>query len=79
MLAHRFGKLLTSLTVFAVVFALGISVSVSPGRAANDNNGSQDEKQMIQTGLTTAVSSGIALTWRVKTRTWLDWEAIWLM
>src|SRR5690349_14985611 len=61
MLAHRFAKLLTSLTVFAVILALGISVSVSPGRAANDNNGSQDEKQMIQTGLATAVSSGISL------------------
>ena len=39
MLAHRFTKLLTSLTVFAAIFALGISVSVSPGRADNDNNG----------------------------------------
>jgi hypothetical protein len=61
MLAHRFGKLLTSLTVFAIVFALGISVSLSPGRAAYDNNGAQDEKEMIQIGLTTAATSGIYL------------------
>ena len=31
------------------------------GRAANDNNGSQDEKQMIQTGLTVAQSIGVQL------------------
>jgi hypothetical protein len=61
MLAHRIVNLLSSLAAFAVVFALGISVSLSPGHAANDNNGAQDEKQMIQIGLNTAATSGISL------------------
>ena len=61
MVAHRFAKLLSSLTVFAVILAVGTFVSVPPGHAANDNNGAQDEKQMIQIGLTTAASSGINL------------------
>src|SRR5689334_10505189 len=61
MLAQRSVKPLTTVTAFAVVVALGTLVSVPPGHAANDNNGAQDEKQMIQVGLTTAVSSGIPL------------------
>jgi hypothetical protein len=61
MLHRRFWKPITSLAAFTVVFALGISLSPSPGRAGNDNNGAQDEKQMIQTGLTVAASSGIQL------------------
>jgi len=62
MLKHRFLKFATSLGAFAAVFALGMSLSPAPGHASNDNNGAQDEKQMIQTGLTVAASSGIQLT-----------------
>ena|SRR5689334_11236441 len=61
MLVHRLLKPLTSLTVFAVGFALGTLIRISPGRAANDDNGAQDEKDMIQIGFTNAVSSGIDL------------------
>jgi hypothetical protein len=53
---------ITSLGAFVAVFALGMSLSPSPGRAGIDNNGAQDEKQMIQTGLAVAVNAGIQLT-----------------
>jgi hypothetical protein len=36
-------------------------IDARPGHAANDNNGAQDEKQMIRTGLAVAASSGIHL------------------
>src|SRR5215472_818688 len=61
MINRRFLKPLSSLSAFAAVFALGMSLSPTPGRADNDNNGAQDEKQMIQTGLTVAATSGIQL------------------
>lgn len=47
---------------FAVLtIAGGLLVSTRLGRAANDNNGSQDEKQMIRIGLAFASSAGIQL------------------
>jgi hypothetical protein len=61
MLKSKLMKTLTAGTAFVAVLALGISVAPSRGIAANDNNGSQDEKQMIQTGLAVAISSGIQL------------------
>jgi hypothetical protein len=39
---------------FAALVALGMLIGTSSGEAGNDNNGSQDEKQMIQIGLSTA-------------------------
>jgi hypothetical protein len=61
MLKSKLMKTLTAGTAFVAVIALGISVAPSRGIAANDNNGSQDEKQMIQIGLAVAISSGIQL------------------
>ena len=58
------GKLLKTLTTgatFVVVLVGGMSLLPSRGRAENDNNGAQDEKQMIQIGLTVAASDGIHL------------------
>jgi hypothetical protein len=48
----------------AVVAALaigGIFIESKPGQAFNDNNGAQDEKQMIATGFAVAASTGIQL------------------
>lgn len=41
-------------SLFAGLLLLGLSFAPSRGRADNDNNGAQDEKQMIQIGLTKA-------------------------
>jgi hypothetical protein len=62
MLTHKLLKNLTAGATFAAVLVLGMSVFPSRGRADNDNNGAQDEKQMIQIGLAFASSSGIRLT-----------------
>jgi hypothetical protein len=40
---------------------VGLVLGSLTGQAANDNNGAQDEKQMIQTGYTVAASTGIHL------------------
>ena len=61
MLKRKLIKTLTTGAAFVAVLVLGMSVVPSRGRADNDNNGSQDEKQMIQTGLTVAATSGIHL------------------
>src|SRR5258708_38715944 len=61
MLKLQFLKASTSVAACATVFALGISLMPAPGRADNDNNGSQDEKQMIQIGLAVAKTTGINL------------------
>lgn len=54
-----FSKSLTAGAVFAAVVIAGMLFGSKSGQAANDNNGAQDEKQMIQIGLDTAVASGI--------------------
>ena len=61
MFKSKLMKTLIGGVAFVAVLLLGISVVPSRGRAANDNNGSQDEKQMIQIGLAVAISSGIQL------------------
>src|SRR5215471_853626 len=61
MLKRNVLKTVTTVAAFAAVLTLGMSLLPSPGRADNDNNGSQDEKQMIQTGLAVAGSIGINL------------------
>ena len=66
MLKRNVRKTVTTGAAFAAVLTLGMSLLPSPGRADNDNNGSQDEKQMIQTGLSVAGSIGINLNTRGK-------------
>ena len=39
----------------------GLALTSRQGQSANDNNGSQDEKQMIQTGYSVAASTGIQM------------------
>lgn len=54
-------KLPSKIATFACVLILGLWIGYPSGQAANDGNGSQDEKLMIQTGLTVASSTGINL------------------
>ena len=63
---HQFFKALTAGTVFAGLIVGGILLSSKSGQAANDNNGAQDEKQMIQVGLAFASSAGIQLNMNQK-------------
>jgi hypothetical protein len=68
MYKRRLLKTLITGTAFVAVLMLGISVVPSSGRADNDNNGAQDEKQMIHTGLMVAATSGIQLNMVNKDR-----------
>src|SRR5580765_7303665 len=54
-------KALTAGALFSAVVLAGLLIGTKPGQAANDNNGAQDEKQMIQVGLAFASSAGIQL------------------
>ncbi|HEV8413858.1 MAG TPA: hypothetical protein VGQ49_09710 [Bryobacteraceae bacterium] len=63
---REFLKALAAGAVFAGLIAGGLLLGTKPGQAANDNNGSQDEKQMIQTGLAFASSAGISLNMNGK-------------
>jgi hypothetical protein len=72
-------KTMTTGAAFVAVLVLGMSVVPSRGRAENDNNGAQDEKQMIETGLTVAATSGIHLNTAGKDQDMADWEVIWSM
>ncbi len=60
-------KTLTAGAAFSALVFVGMSAISSTGRAANDrhamndNNAAQDEKQMIQTGLAVASTTGIVL------------------
>lgn len=51
----------TAANLFAAVAVAGMSVISMSAEAFNDNNGAQDEKQMIRVGLAVAASSGIQL------------------
>src|SRR5580693_5441823 len=53
--------ILKPIFALTMVVAAGILIGSQYGRAANDNNGAQDEKEMIQIGLATAASTGISL------------------
>ena len=53
MLFSKFSKTVGAGFAFGVLVVTGMLIS-SPGRAANDNNGSQDEKLMIQLGFAVA-------------------------
>lgn len=63
---HQLFRALTAGTVFAGLIVGGILLSSKSGQAANDNNGAQDEKQMIQIGLSFASSAGISLNMNGK-------------
>jgi hypothetical protein len=65
---RQFFKALTAGTVFAGLIVGGILFGSKPGLADNDNNGAQDEKQMIQIGLAVASSAGIQLNMNGKDR-----------
>ena len=54
MLKHQLLKTLMAGVALAALPVLGVLIFPSSGRASNDNNGSQDEKQMIQIGLKAA-------------------------
>lgn len=45
----------------APIIVTGLVLTGLAGQAANDDNGSQDEKQMIQTGYSVAASTGIQM------------------
>lgn len=54
-------RTLTAGAVSAAVIIAGMLLDTRSGHAKNDNNGSQDQKLMIQTGLAFASSAGIQL------------------
>lgn len=60
MLKRQSLRTLTTTGACGALLVLGMSI-VPPGRAENDNNGSQDEKQMIEIGLSFASSTGVQL------------------
>jgi hypothetical protein len=57
----RYLNTLTAGAAFAALVITGMSIISPVGHAANDNNGAQDEKQMIRTGLSLASTVGIRL------------------
>src|ERR1041385_2542170 len=61
MFLGNFSKPLTATAVFAGVVVAGMLIVSKSGQAANDNNGAQDEKQMIQIGVAVASSEGLTL------------------
>jgi hypothetical protein len=54
-------KTLTAATVFAALVIAGTLIDSKSGQAFNDNNGAQDEKEMIRKGFEVAASTGIHL------------------
>ena len=58
---HKFLKALTAGVVFGAVVLAAVLFNSRSGQAANDNNGAQDEKRMIEIGLAVAASDGITL------------------
>ena len=56
-----FRQVFKTLSALVVLLILGILFGHSRGRADNDNNNSQDEQLMIQTGLAVAANTGISL------------------
>src|ERR1700676_4452478 len=59
MLVSKFSKGLSAVSAPPTIEKF---IGYPSGQASNDNNGAQDEKQMIQTGYTVAASTGIHLT-----------------
>jgi hypothetical protein len=50
MAPHRISKTIAAGAAFAALLVMGTMIISQPGRADNDNNGAQDEKQMIAIG-----------------------------
>ncbi len=61
MLKGKYLNRLVGGAAMAGLVAAAISFVSPSGNAANENNNAQDEQQMIQTGLKTAVNSGIVM------------------
>jgi hypothetical protein len=61
LLKRQILKALTAGAAFSAVVIAGMLFTPKSGRADNDNNGAQDEKQMIQIGMSTAISAGLTL------------------
>ena len=57
----NFKRRILTVSAFAALVTGGILIESNPGQAFNDNNGAQDEMQMIRTGLEVAASLGIEL------------------
>lgn len=68
MFTRKFSRSLTAAAVFTALIVAGMLIDSRPGWAddKNDNNGAQDEKQMIQIGLSFASSAGITLNMNGK-------------
>ena len=70
---HKFYRTLTAAAVFAALMVAGMLFGSKSGQAANDNNGAQDEKQMIKIGTGFRfVRRDYAQHERAKIRTWWD-------
>ena len=54
-------KTLLAAAVFAALVTAGTLIDTNPVQAFNDNNGAQDEKEMIRTGLEVAPAMGVQL------------------
>lgn len=57
----RQNKPFTAAAVFAALIIGGMLIASKSGEAFNDNNGAQDEKQMIRTGLEVAPAMGVQM------------------
>src|SRR5882672_6734274 len=66
MLIRQLSKTLTAAAVFGAVIVAGMLINSKTGQAANDNNGAQDEKRMVEIGLAVAASEGITLNMNHK-------------
>jgi len=54
-------KTIVAVAVFAALVTAGTLIDTRPVQAFNDNNGAQDEKEMIRTGLEVAPAIGVRL------------------
>src|ERR1051325_5329688 len=68
MIKSQLLKALTSGAGCAALLLMGMSIVPSSSRADNDNNAAQDEKAMIETGLSIASANGIQLNMDKKDR-----------
>jgi len=67
MRTHHF-KTVTSAAMLAVFLAAGMLINAKLAQADDDRNGSQEEREMVQIGLSVAKSSGIQLEVTHKNR-----------
>ena len=72
-------KTIVAVAVFAALVTAGTLIDTRPVQAFNDNNGAQDEKEMIRTGLEVAPAIGVRLNMTGKDPDMSDWAATWSM